>query len=83
MLVRLVTDKLAPVCPVISLKLVLSDEDCHRIAPVFPVVDNVAPEPEQMVVAPATVPATETGVTVILTESVVSELQAPLVTITL
>ena len=43
-------------------------------------VNTVEFVPEQTVVAPAIVPATEVGLTVIVTEAVVADEQTPLVT---
>ena len=48
----------------------LSVDDCHCIVPVFPdKVNTVAFVPEQIVVAPAIVPATEIGFIVIAPET--------------
>ena len=61
--------------------VLLSVDDCHCIVPVFPdKVNTVAFVPEQTVVAPVIVPATEIGLTVIVTEAVVADEQTPLVT---
>ena len=70
-----------PVWPTILLKVTLSDEDCHWIVPVWPLkVSNVEFVPEQTVVAPLMLPATETGLTVTATLAVVADAHAPLVT---
>ena len=59
----------------------LSDESCHCIVPVLPLrVSTVLLVPAQTDVAPAMLPATDVGLTVMVTLDVVSELQAPLVT---
>ena len=59
----------------------LSVDDCHWIVPVFPdKVNTVEFVPEHTEVAPAIVPATEVGLTVMDTAAVVAEEQTPLVT---
>ena len=60
--------------------VLLSDDDCHWIVPVLPVrVNTVLLVPVQTVVAPAMDPATEVGLTVIVTLEVVADEQTPLV----
>ena len=62
-------------------KETLSDDDCHCIVPVFPVkVSMVLLVPVQTVAAPLMLPATDVGLTVIVTLGVVAEEQTPLVT---
>ena len=59
----------------------LSLDDCHCIVPVFPLrVNNVLLVPEQTVLAPLMLPATDAGLTVIVTDVVVADEQTPLVT---
>ena len=56
-------------------------EDCHWIAPVFPVnVSVVELVPEQTVAPPETLPETDVGETVIVAEPLLVEEQTPLVT---
>ena len=56
-------------------------DNCHWIVPVFPdKVNTVAFVPEQTVVAPAILPATDVGLTVIVTAVVVAGEQTPLET---
>ena len=58
----------------------LSGEDCHWIVPVLPLrVRVVLLVPVQTVVAPAMLPATEAGFTVIVTLDVAPEEHTPLV----
>ena len=77
----LVTVYVDDVAPLILLKVVLSEEDCHCMVPVWPLkVRIVLLVPVQTAVAPAMLPATDVGLTVIVMLDVVSELQAPLVT---
>ena len=62
-------------------KVTLSEDDCHCIVPVLPLkVKTVLLVPVQTVAAPVMLPATEAGLTVIVTLDVVAEEQAPLVT---
>ena len=61
-------------------KVTLSEDDCHCIVPVFPLkVKTVLLVPVQTVAAPLMLPATDAGVTVIVTLDVVAEEQTPLV----
>ena len=61
-------------------KVTLSEEDCHCIVPVFPLkVSTVLLVPLQTVVAPVMLPATDAGVTVIVTLEVFAGAQTPLV----
>ena len=60
-------------------KVLLSGDDCHCIVPVLPLrVRTVLLVPVQTVVAPAMLPATEVGFTVIVM-LVAAEEQTPLV----
>ena len=62
-------------------KVTLSEDDCHCIVPVFPVkVSAVLLVPVQTVAAPLMLPATDVGLTAIVTLDVVAELHTPLVT---
>ena len=62
-------------------KVLLSEEDCHCIVPVFPVkVSTVLLVPVQTAVAPLMLPETDVGLTAIVTLEVVAELHTPLVT---
>ena len=62
-------------------KVTLSEDDCHCIVPVFPLkVSTVLLVPVQTVAAPLMLPATDVGLTAIVTLEVVAELHAPLVT---
>ena len=62
-------------------KVTLSEDDCHCIVPVFPPkVSTVLLVPVQTVAAPLMLPATDVGLTAIVTLEVVAELHAPLVT---
>jgi hypothetical protein len=62
-------------------KFVLSVLDCHWIVPVLPeIVSVVLFVPEQTVAAPLTVPATDTGFTVMVALALVAALHTPLVT---
>ena len=71
----------AEVALAILVKVTLSVDDCHCIVPVFPdKVKSVLLVPEQTVVAPEIVPATEVGLTVIVAAPVVAEAQDPLIT---
>ena len=61
-------------------KETLSEEDCHCIVPVFPLkVSTVLLVPVQTVAAPVMLPATDAGVTVIVTLEVFAGAQTPLV----
>ena len=61
-------------------KVTLSEEDCHCIVPVFPLkVSTVLLVPVQTVAAPVMLPATDAGVTVIVTLEVFAGAQTPLV----
>ena len=61
-------------------KVTLSDDDCHCIVPVLPLkVSTVLLVPVQTVAAPVMLPATDAGVTVIVTLEVVAGAQTPLV----
>ena len=63
------------------LNVMLSVDDCHCMVPVFPLkVSTVLFVPEQTVVAPVIVPATDTGFTFIVTDGVFAAKQTPLVT---
>ena len=65
----------------IFVKVTLSAEDCHCIVPVLPLkVNTVLLVPVQTAVAPAMLPATDVGLTVMVILEVVAELQTPLVT---
>ena len=67
--------------PLILEKVELSEDDCHCIVPVFPLkVSTVLLVPVQTVVGPVMLPATDVGLTFIVTLDVVAELHAPLVT---
>ena len=62
-------------------KVLLSEEDCHCIVPVFPLkVSTVLLVPVQTVAAPVILPAIDAGFTVIVTLDVLAAEQAPLVT---
>ena len=62
-------------------KVTLSEDDCHCIVPVLPFkVNTVLLVPVQTVAAPLMLPATDAGVTVIVTLAVVAEEQTPFVT---
>ena len=62
-------------------KVTLSEDDCHCIVPVFPLkVSTVLLVLVQTVAAPLMLPATDAGLTVIVTLAVVADEQAPLVT---
>ena len=62
-------------------KVTLSEDDCHCIAPVFPLkVSTVLLVPVQTVAAPVMFPATDAGVTDIVTLEVVADEQTPFVT---
>jgi hypothetical protein len=62
-------------------KLVLFVELCHWIVPVLPdSVSVVLFVPEQTVAAPLTVPATDTGFTVMVALALLTAAQTPLVT---
>jgi hypothetical protein len=64
-----------------SLKVVLSDDDCHWMVPLWPLkVNTVLLVGAQTVVAPLMLPATDAGLTVMVTAEVVAEAHAPLVT---
>ncbi len=63
------------------MKLILLALDCHWIVPVLPdSVKVVLFVPEQTVAAPLTVPATDTGFTVMVALAVFAGEQTPLVT---
>ena len=69
------------VAPPMSLKVMLSGDDCHWMVPVFPLnVKVVLLVPLQTVPAPLMLPAMLAGFTVIVTLGVVAEVQLPLVT---
>ena len=77
----LVTVYVEEVCPEILVNEILLEEDCHCMVPVLPLsVRTVLLVPVQTAVAPAMLPATDVGLTVIVTPDVVAEVQAPLVT---
>ena len=62
-------------------KVTLSEDDCHCIVPVFPLkVSMVLLVPVQTVAAPLMLPATDVGLTAIVTLEVVADEQTPLVT---
>ena len=62
-------------------KVLLSEEDCHCIVPVFPVkVSTVLLVPVQTAVAPLMLPETDVGLTAIVTLEVFADEQTPLVT---
>jgi hypothetical protein len=68
--VRLAAVYVDAVAPLISVKLILSVDDCHWIVPVFPLnVNVVLLLVAHTVVPPLTVPPTEAGFTVIIAAS--------------
>ena len=69
------------VAPLMSVKFVLSDDDCHWAVPVLPErLNTVLFDEAHTVVAPLMLPATVVGLTVTVTLELVDDEHTPLVT---